>query len=195
MSRLTIDDILDLREYERIREDFRAEIIQLKRLRRIPLGEIITLLFESEATIKFQIQEMARAEKMISDEAISVELETYNPLIPSRNQLTATVFVELTSKGDLVYWLPRLVGIERSFKLNIGGGRYEVRAAPEADHESQLTRQDITSTVHYIAFDLTEEESKAFANSQVVLEVDHPEYRATTELSPAFRASIVADWT
>src|SRR3712207_4698094 len=110
-AKLTLDDIADLRAYERERDDFRKHIIELKRHRRIPVGPIVTLVFENRDTIRFQIQEMARAEKMLSDEAIETELDIYNPLIPSAGELSATLFIELTSKDDLMEWLPKLVGI------------------------------------------------------------------------------------
>jgi hypothetical protein len=122
MRKLTIDDISDLRAYERVRDDFRRDVIALKRRRRVALGDFVTILFENERTIRFQIQEMARAEKLISDEAIETELRIYNPLIPEPGQLCATLFIELTSKEALIEWLPRLVGIERSVALRLADG-------------------------------------------------------------------------
>ncbi len=123
MSRkLTVTDIADLREYEREREDFRAEVIALKKKRRIAVGPFVTVLFENRQTIRFQIQEMARVERLISDEAIEGELRAYNPLIPEPGELAATVFLELTSEIALREWLPRLVGIEASVALRLGTG-------------------------------------------------------------------------
>ena len=84
MTALTLDDISDQRAYEREREEFRRDVIQLKQRRRVAVGEFVTLLFDNRLTIRFQIQEMARIEKLISDDAIETELRTYNPLIPSR---------------------------------------------------------------------------------------------------------------
>src|SRR5687768_18282803 len=132
MTKLTLDDIADLREYEREREAFRAHVIALKKRRRVALGPFLTLLFENRDTIRFQIQEMARAEKILSDEAIQTELDIYNPLIAERGSLAATLFIELTSKDELVEWLPKLVGIERSIELRIGalGNEELVRARP-----------------------------------------------------------------
>ena len=115
MSRkLTLDDIADLRAYEREREDFRAEVIALKKRRRVGVGPFMTFVFENRDTIRFQIQEMARVEKLITDEAIETELRTYNPLVPEPGELAATLFIELTSELALRDWLPRLVGIEQS---------------------------------------------------------------------------------
>ncbi len=109
---LTLADVLDLRAYERVREEYRAQVIARKRLRRVALGPIMTLVFECVDTVRFQVQEMARVEKIISDEAIQVELDIYNRLLPQVGELSATLFIELTSDGSLREWLPRLVGIE-----------------------------------------------------------------------------------
>ena len=118
--KLTLGDIADQRAYEREREAFRAQIIELKKRRRIGIGPFVTIVFENRDTIRFQIQEMARAEKMVSDAAIQGELDVYNPLIPEAGSLAATLFIELTNKDDLVEWLPKLVGIERSVELRMG---------------------------------------------------------------------------
>src|SRR5215207_6181907 len=121
MSRkLTLDDIADFRAYERERDEFRQKIIDLKRKRRVALGPFVTLLFENRDTIRFQIQEMARAERLFSDEQIETELAIYNPLVPGPGELAATLFIELTSKDQLMEWLPKLVGIERSIELVAG---------------------------------------------------------------------------
>ena len=193
MATLHLDEIMDLREYERIREQFRREIIDHKKTRRVSLGPIMTALFESKDTIRFQIQEMARAEKMISDEAISQELSTYEPLVPKKNQMVATVFIELVTKEELMHWLPLLVGIEKSIALVLSDGEV-LFALPEADHESQLTRSDITSTVHYVTFDLTQAQADKFKSGDFYLKVDHPDYRHSTKLGKDFRNSILEDW-
>src|SRR5690606_28224213 len=126
------DDIADFRAYERERNDFRAHIIDLKRRRRVPVGPFVTFVFENRDTIRFQIQEMARVERLYSDEQIETELRIYNPLIPEPGQLCATMFLELTSDAELREWLPKLVGIERSVALCIGDDREPVPLAVEA---------------------------------------------------------------
>ena len=189
--KLTLDDIADLRAYERERDEYRERIIALKRVRRVPVGPVVTLVFENRDTIRFQIQEMARAEKLISDEQIQAELDVYNPLIPEAGQLSATLFVELTSEAELREWLPKLVGIERAVELRIGDR--VVRSVPEESHEKQLTREEITASVHYIRFELTADEVAAFDGQPVVLAVDHPAYREATPLSEDTRASLSRD--
>jgi hypothetical protein len=191
LTKLTIDDISDLREYERERDDFRAHIIDLKKKRRIGVGPFVTVVFESRDTIRFQIQEMARAERMLTDEAIQTELDTYNPLIPEAGRLSATLFIELTSKAELEEWLPKLVGIERSVQLRIGAD--VVAATPEAAHASQLTRDDTTASVHYVWFALSDAQVAAFAGAEVALEVAHPAYAHATTLAPESKAELLGD--
>ena len=177
MSRkLTIDDIADLRAYERERPDFRSRVIEIKRRRRIAVGTVITIIFENRDTVRLQIQEMARVEKILTDEGIQTELDIYNSLIPEPGHLCATVFIELTSDDQMRDWLPRLVGIERSFVLRLADGS-EVRCRPEEQHEAQLTREEVTAAVHYVTFDFTPAQIAAARQGRIVLECDHPAYR------------------
>lgn len=193
--KLTVDDIADLRAYEREREAFRAHIIDLKKLRRIGIGPFVTIVFENRDTIRFQIQEMARAEKIFSDEAIQTELDIYNPLIPESGSLAATLFIELTSKDDLVEWLPKLVGIERSIELRVGDAANEevAKARPDAEHERQLTRGTTTASVHYVHFDLTDAQVERFASEPVRIAVAHANYAYATELGDITKQSLLIE--
>jgi hypothetical protein len=192
MRKLTHADIKDLREYERERDEFRAEIIALKKRRRIPLGDIITVVFENAATMRFQIQEMARIERMLRDEQIAHEVETYNDLIPDEGELSCTLFIELTDDEALQYWLPKLTDIEQYVMFVIGD---DVVAAREQNAE-RLTREDITSTVHYLKFGpFTAEQQAAFRGgaTPVRIVVDHPEYQADVTLDAQQREELVGD--
>jgi hypothetical protein len=193
--KLTIDDIADLRAYERERAEYRERVIALKKVRRVGVGRLITLMFENRETMRFQIQEMARAEKILSDEAIQHEVDTYNALIPDPGQLSATLFIELTTKMELVEWLPKLVGIERAVELVIGEGADAavVACIPEESHEEQLTRPDVTASVHYVRFELSPTEVERFAAEPVTLRIDHPHYVEATPLSDATKASLLED--
>ena len=194
MSRkLTMDDIADLRAYERERDDFRRQVIALKKRRRVHVGPFITVVFENRDTIRFQIQEMARVEKLISDQAIETELRTYNPLVPEPGELAATVFLELTSDAELREWLPKLVGIERSIALRVGDNGTEIRAEPEAAHASQLTREEITASVHYVHFRLDPEQIAALELGPTELVIDHEEYRQEARLAPETVAELLTD--
>ena len=192
MAKLTLDDISDLRAYERERDEFRREVIALKKRRRVALGDVVTLLFENSRTIRFQIQEMARVEKLISDGAIESELRVYNPLIPEPGQLCATLFIELTSDEAMRQWLPRLVGIERSVAFRLADGQV-ITATVDEDHAKQLTREEVTASVHYVRWDMTPAQVEAFAAGPVVLVSSHPEYGVEAPLNDATRAELVAD--
>ncbi len=201
MSRpLVIDDIEDLRSYERGRDAYRRRIIELKRRRRVAVGPIVTLLFESRETIRFQIQEMARAERMVTDEQVQGELDVYNALLPTPGELSATMFIELTDEAALRTWLPKLVGVERSLELRIGVGTDGsvgegdvAPGVPEAAHEQALTRLAVTASVHYVRFPVTAEQAARVAEGPVVVAVVHPEYRHEALLTAETRAELVAD--
>ncbi len=180
--KLTVDDILDLRAYEKIRAEKKAEVLEIKRRRRIELGTFVTVMFESRDTMWYQIQEMLRAERVISEEGVIDELRAYNPLIPEAGQLCATVFIELTSDAAMREWLPKLVGIERSFRLLLGNGR-EVAPVTDEQHDAALTRDDVTAAVHYIRFEFGPDDLAAFREGPVALVCTHPNYREAMELA------------
>lgn len=173
--KLQLSDILDLREYERIRTQRRAEIIELKRRRRVQLGTVVTLMFENRATMQSQIHEMMRAEKVVRDEQILEELHAYNPLIPEVGQLSATLFIELTTPEQMLEWLPKLVNIERSIVFNLSDGS-TVTAITEEGHAETLTRDNVTAAVHYIRFEFTPQQVDAFATGEVEILCLHPAY-------------------
>jgi Protein of unknown function (DUF3501) len=196
VTKLTLADISDQRAYEREREAFRATVIALKAVRRIPIGPIVTVVAENATTIRFQIQEMARAEKIVSDAGIETELAIYNPLIPEPGEISFTLFLELTSPDALREWLPRLVGIERSLAVVVGTGddATVVRAEVDEVHAEQLTRDDITASVHYVRIRLDDLTRARFAAGPASMRIDHPAYQYERELTDTARASIVADW-
>lgn len=173
--KLTPEDILDLRAYERVREDMRVRVIETKRRRRISLGTIVTVAFENRETMRSQIHEMLRAEKAMDDAAVLEELRAYNPLIPEPGQLCATVFIELTSDAQMREWLPKLVGIERALVLRLADGS-SVRAVVDEQHAEGLTREEVTAAVHYVRFEMTPSEVEAFARGGVRLECDLSNY-------------------
>lgn len=181
MRKLTIADIADARAYERERETLRAQVIELKRVRRVAVGTVVSVMFESRETMRYQIQEMARVERIFTDEGIRQELDVYNPLIPEPGQLCATLFIELTSDEQLREWLPKLVGVENSVVFRLTSND-TVRGVVRAEHAEQLTRENITAAVHYVTFEFTPAQVAAFVDG-VVLEIDHPAYRESVVLS------------
>jgi Protein of unknown function (DUF3501) len=190
--KLTLDDISDARAYEREREEFRSRVVEVKSRRRLSVGPYVTILFENRETVRFQIQEMARVERIYSDEGIQTELDIYNALVPDAGQLCLTLFIELTTELLLREWLPKLVGIERHVTIRLADGTV-VRAAPEADHAERLTRDDITSTVHYLFFQFTADEVDGFAAGGSTLVIDHGDYHHETPLTPANAAELLID--
>ncbi|MCB0997429.1 MAG: DUF3501 family protein [Acidimicrobiales bacterium] len=200
MTKLTLDDIADLRAYERERAEFRSSIIALKKKRRVGVGPFVTFVFENRDTIRFQIQEMARAEKLISDDAIETELRIYNPLIPEPGHLSATMFIELTTDSEMREWLPKLVGIETAVELRLtgaGGDNADLQVVPctvDPDHAAQLTRDDTTSAVHYIAWELEPQAVAAIdAGAIVELAVTHANYAHAVRLSEDTVQELLAD--
>ena len=192
MRKLTVEDIVDHRAYERERDEFRVRIIELKRRRRIALGDLFTIVFENTDTMRWQVQEMARAERMLRDEQIAHEVETYNQLIPDANELSATLMIELTSEVALRDWLPRLVGIERHIAIVLPDGT-SVHGTVSEEDESRLTRDDTTPAVHFLKFRFTPAEVEMFASGPVHIVVDHPEYDQDVLLAPEQHAQLLAD--
>ena len=181
MAKLTLDDIADLRQYERERDEFRRTVIDLKKRRRVGVGPFITFVFENRDTIRFQIQEMARAERILTDEGIETELRIYNPLIPEPSQLAATMFIELTADEQMREWFPKLVGVETMVEFRLGNGGV-VTCVVDPDHAEQLTREDTTAAVHYIHFSFSTDEIEAMAAGGAQLAVTHPNYTHVAHL-------------
>lgn len=179
--KLTLDDILDHRAYERVREDMRARVIETKRRRRQHLGTIVTLSFENRLTMQNQIQEMLRVERVVTDEGVMEELRAFNPMIPEPGQLCATLFIELTSDDQMREWLPKLVGIENSIVLRLADGS-QVRGTVDEQHAEGLTRETVTAAVHYVRFEFSPEQVGQFAKGSVQLRCDHPNYLEAIEL-------------
>ena len=193
MRKLTADDIKDLRAYEREREEFRAHIIELKKRRRIRLGPLVTVTFENTDTMRFQIQEMARVERMLDDEQIAHEVAVYNSLIPDGGELSGTLFIELTDEAQLREWLPKLVGIQREvrFHLDEAGDERFVPCVPE--DEERLTREETTPAVHYLKFRFSPPQADALREGPAFLESTHPAYRESIELTLEQRTELASD--
>lgn len=190
--KLTLEDIADVRAYERERDTLRPRVMELKRRRRVHVGTIVTFLFENRQTMRFQILEMARVEKLISDADIQTELDIYNPMIPEPGQLCATMFIELTTDDQVREWLPKLVDVERSVLFVLANGD-RVRATLDAQHELGLTRDYVTAAVHYLRWDFTPEQIVVIQAGPVRLEIDHPAYLDSIELAESTIAELITD--
>lgn len=190
--KLTLDDIADVRAYERERDEFRPHVTELKRRRRVHVGTVITFLFETRDTMRFQIQEMARVEKLTTDAEIQGELDIYNPMVPEPGQLTATMFIELTTDEQMREWLSKLANVERSVLIVLSNGD-RVRATVDEQHEQGLTREEVTAAVHYLRWDFTDDQIEAFRAGPVQVQIDHPAYLEAAELSGITTAELLTD--
>jgi hypothetical protein len=190
--KLVLGDILDQRAYERVRDAMRAEVIEVKRRRRLHLGTVVTVSFENRLTMQSQIQEMLRVERVVTDEGVLEELKAFNPMIPEPGQLCATLFVELTSDAQMREWLPKLVGIENSIVLRLADAT-QVRGTVDEQHAQGLTRETVTAAVHYVRFEFTPDQVQEFAKGGVQLRCDLSNYLEAIELPDFTVAELLND--
>jgi hypothetical protein len=183
------EEILDLTGYERIREAFLAQTIERKRPRRISVGDRLTFIFENRDTVLFQIQEMLRAERAVKEEKILEEMAVYNELVPGANELSATLMIEIPETGQIKSELQRLIGIDEHVLFEVGG------ASVHATFDDKQFESDRISAVQYVRFPLGRELARAFCDPSMParLYVEHPNYRASTEITGAARESLIAD--
>ncbi|HLG69681.1 MAG TPA: DUF3501 family protein [Chloroflexota bacterium] len=184
-----MSDVLSLEEYEKKRPILRRQIIELKEIRRVALGDNISVVFENFQTMLWQTQEMLRAERITDPELIQEELDTYNELIPDANELRATLFIELPDSQNIPRDLPRFIGVEETVSLTFGGQAVKAEAEPGRSTEEK------TATVHYLRFPFTPEQVQAFGSGPAQLKVEHANYSASTELGEATIASLKEDLT
>jgi hypothetical protein len=191
MKKIEFGEILNIYEYEKVREQKRREIIEIKKKRRLFVGDLVHLVFENRDTVWFQIQEMIRAERMVRDEEIQQEIDIYNELIPEKNQLSITMFIEIPDEDERKRLLPELVGIHDHLWFHIGN-KHSVRAV--ADERSKEDYQyGKAAVVHFLKLNLTPEQAKDFAELPVRVEVNHPNYKAMVEMPEEVKAELVKD--
>jgi hypothetical protein len=191
MKKVTLEDIMGLSAYERAREDFRRRIIEIKKDRRLPVGEKVSVLFENRDTVIFQIQEMLRAEKITDLDKIREEIEVYNGLLPDQGELSATLFLEIEEQTRIREELLRFLGLDEAVYLELGGRSIHARFEPGQSKEDKI------SAVQYIRFPFSQDEVHAFveAKEQAALLIDHPNYKAKSTIEPKLRQSLVEDLT
>jgi hypothetical protein len=194
MAAITRASLLTLEAYAKERAAFRARVIAHKRNRTVHLGGHVTLLFEDELTIRYQIQEMLRIEKMFEESGIEQELEAYNPLIPDGGNLKATMLVEYEDENERRDALARLRGIEDAVWVRVAGfPPVQSIADEDLDRENDTK----TSAVHLVRFELTPPLVAGFkAGVTVAMGVDHPNYRAEVgAISPVVQDSLASDFS
>jgi hypothetical protein len=180
-----------LETYARERNAFRARVMEHKRRRTLHLGEHVTLIFEDELTIRYQIQEMLRIERTFEESGIQDELDVYNPLVPDGTNLKATMMIEYPDAAERQAALARLKGIEDRVWVQAEGC---ARVHAIADEDLERENEQKTSAVHFLRFELDAEMRKALRYGVgLTLGVDHPHYQAVVEAAPAVRAALAAD--
>lgn len=187
--RIEREDLLDLNAYDRRRDEFLEQAIEIKNRRRVRLGDRVSLAFENRDTVLFQIQEMLRVERIFEEARIQEEIETYNELMPGPSELSATLFIEITSSQRIESDLNTLFGIEECLWMEIGDGQ-RLKAWFEPGH----SKEDKLSAVHYVRFRLDDAQRAAFlAGDPVVLTLDHRLYHARTEIPPDLQPDLARD--
>jgi len=191
MQKLTTDDLISLERYHKERPRMRAEVIEHKRHRQAPIGAHVTLYFEDRVTMRYQVQEMLRAERIFESEAIAEELEAYNPLIPDGTNLKATMMLEYPDVAERRAALERLKGVENRVYLEVGS---QGRVFAHADEDLERSDETKTSAVHFLRFELDAAMRAALkSGASLNLGVDHEHYRYVLSGSPELRKSLAAD--
>jgi hypothetical protein len=192
MAKITRESLMPLETYAKARKEFRAKVMAHKKARTLHLGEHVTLLFEDELTMRYQVQEMLRAEKIFEEDGIQDELDAYNPLVPDGHNFKATMMIEYEDEGERKVALAKLKGIEKRTWVRVEGcGPVHAIADEDLDRETE----DKTSSVHFLRFELTSEMARALKYGVTLAAgVDHPHYKAEVDPLPdPIRASLVGD--
>jgi len=191
MPRIVRASLMTLEAYARERQGFRTRVIAHKRNRTVQLGDHLTLIFEDELTIRYQVQEMLRAERIFEDEGIQGELDTYNPLVPDGRNLKATLMLEYPDPEERSKRLQELVGVEDKVWIQVEGHE-PVWAI--ADEDLERENEHKTSAVHFLRFELSEDTTRALKNgASLAIGVDHPGYTAKLETPSAVRNALLTD--
>jgi hypothetical protein len=184
------EELLPLEVYARERTQFRAQVIEHKKSRSVRLGEHLTLLFEDELTIRYQVQEMLRIERIFEDDGIQGELDAYNPLVPDGSNWKATMLIEYPDAEERRVMLAQLKGIERRVWVRVDGcaAVYAI-----ADEDLERENEEKTSSVHFLRFELDAAmRARLGQGARLAIGVDHPAYRATLDPVPAEVRSALA---
>ena len=190
-GKITIGSLMTLEAYTKYRKLHKPDIIAHRKLRSVRLGENINLQFESETTIRYQIQEMLRIEKIFEEEGIQQELDAYVPLMPEGSNWKATMLLEYPDVNERKRELARLIGVEDRMFVEVEG---HARVYAIADEDLERENDEKTSAVHFVRFELTPPMCAAVkAGAGVKLGCDHTNYPAHTVIAPETLASLAGD--
>lgn len=192
MSQLSASDLDSLEKYSLIRNEFRQQVMAHKKDRRVTIGEHASLYFEDAMTIRYQVQEMLRIEKIFEADGIQDELDVYNPLIPDGCNWKATFMLEYANEDERKVALAKLRGIDKHIWVQVGDCE---KVRPIANEDLERETEDKTSSVHFMRFELdTDMVEKAKAGAPISMGIDHPEYQETIDaIDENVRASLVSD--
>jgi len=192
MPAVTRDSLMTLEAYAKARPEFRQKVLAHKKHRKLTLGGHVTLLFEDELTVRYQIQEMLRIEKIFEEDGIRHELEAYNPLVPDGRNFKATMLIEYEDADERRRELARLKGVERRVWVQVEGSP---KVYAIADEDLERENDEKTSSVHFLRFELTEEMAAALKYGVALgAGIDHPNYSTRIEqVSPEIRSALTAD--
>jgi len=191
MPRIDRASLMTLEAYARERPQFRARVMAHKKNRTVQLGDHLTLIFEDELTIRYQVQEMLRAERIFEEEGIQGELDTYNPLVPDGRNLKATLMLEYPDPEERSKRLQELIGVADKVWIQVEGHE---RVWAIADEDLERENEYKTSSVHFLRFELSEDMARAFMNGAgLAMGVDHPGYTAKLETPSAVRNALRKD--
>jgi hypothetical protein len=185
------ESLLSLEAYAKQRSQFRAKVMEHKRRRTVRLGGNLTLQFEDELTVRYQVQEMLRIERIFEEEGIQHELDAYNPLVPDGGNWKATMMIEYPEPDERRRMLAALKGIERRVWVRVGDLEpvYAI-----ADEDLERENEEKTSSVHFLRFELdTAVRERVRDGLPVRVGVDHPQYRAAVQLEPEVCAALASD--
>lgn len=177
MRPIAVSEIKHIADYEIVRAELRPKMMALKDRRRIRVGDNLTFLFENQDTVRYQIQEMMRIERLQNPYEIAHEVETYNELIPATGELSVCLLIEYETPAERDVWLRKLLGLENHIWLETGGQR------SLAKFDDRQISTDRLSSVQYIKFKLTPLQTAAFPQGAKIV-VDHPNYPAEHVLTP-----------
>ena len=191
MTPLTPQDLLSHAEYEKERTAFRRRIIELKKRRRLAVGDLVTLIFENRDTALFQIQEMIRTERIFDSDKVQDEIDVYNALLPDTNELSATLFIEITDSERIQELLDSFQEIDRPGMVGIQVGDEHVDAEFEEGH----SKEDKISAVHFVRFKTTPAFRRQLGISDIParLRITHPRYQADVLIPPSLREEWIDD--
>ncbi|PYM21185.1 MAG: DUF3501 domain-containing protein [Candidatus Rokuibacteriota bacterium] len=191
MTPIAAGEILNLYDYERVRDARRRDVIALKAERRVAVGRYLSFVFENRQTVWFQIQEMVRAERLVDEAKIAEEIAVYNTLLPRPGELAATMFIEIGEPERIKPVLDALLGIDTRDYVRLQIGPDVVAGSFEAGHSDEELGK--LSAVHFVRFALPPAARRRFAESDVALVVEHPNERGRTLLSETTRRRLAED--